>query len=297
MRILYPNIDRAKKSAKGLKSALQGISLNKAQFALARILEFRDWHELDQFYKENHEPKAFPVENGEQLAVVLCLKLAEKLDISWPDALYALSEAYIPDVNLKTEESYKAVWLKIMREKHDFPNKERAIGSIVNVKGLGSKPLYITASTHLISHGSFMVARADFKIITPESPLPLFVPARLIYPYGCYIEADGAKVLYSRDYMPLWRVKDNKKPERMDPWIKINYVDQKHFWNEGGNAWHSKKTFAPEQKILRDFGITALPKLADVLPELIFNPNIVTIGEAMDEVVKKLPRAKQLLAY
>ena len=56
------------------------------------------------------------------------------------------------------------------------------------------------------------VVVADNEVVFPKKTLPLFVPARLKLAYGYWTEADGSKVLFSRDYKPLWRLTEGRKP-------------------------------------------------------------------------------------
>ena len=37
-------------------------------------------------------------------------------------------------------------------------------------------------------------------------------------------------MLFSRDYLPLWRLRDGKPPERVEPWLWIKFVKQEWFF-------------------------------------------------------------------
>ena len=292
MRIIFPNIDRAKKSAKGLKSSLQDITLSTAQNNLAKISGFRDWHELNQAHKQNSISNIPPVDEGNQLAKGLALRLSNELEIGWSTALYAISKAHIIGIDLSSMKIYESVWLEIMQKKYDFSNQRHSIGSIVKLKVSGhmGEPCYLKRygkPTYLVSHDTADTMVADFEITVPRIPLEPFVPARLKYAYGYWVEEDGAKVLFSRDYKPLWRIRKNRIPERIVPWLWVDKIDEHWFWGEENSPWYKQSRFDEEEARLEGFGIKELPILADVLPNLIFNPRMKSIDDAVDAFAKR----------
>ena len=56
------------------------------------------------------------------------------------------------------------------------------------------------------------------EIIVPRMPLPAFEPMILRLPYGVWTEEDGSRVLFSRDYYPLWRIPPDGHVTPEDPW-------------------------------------------------------------------------------
>jgi hypothetical protein len=136
--------------------------------------------------------------------------------------------------------------------------------------------------TYLVTHSSVEACVADFETTTPREPLPLFVPARLKLAYGYWIEASNSKVLFSRDYKPLWRLANGRKPERLQPWFWIDKVEEEWFWDDSNTPWHSTGRLQEEERRLHGFGIQALPKLAEILPDLVFNESTKNIDSAVD---------------
>ena len=86
---------------------------------------------------------------------------------------------------------------------------------------------------------------------------------------------DGSKVLYSRDYKPLWRLLAGKNPERLQPWVRIKRIESQNFWDDSNTPWWSSHRREEEEQRLLDFGIRSLPKLVDTLPDLVFSNDIL----------------------
>lgn len=300
MRIIYPNIKNAKKSAKAIKSVLQNVTLSTVQNTLAKVSGYRNWHDLEQHQKENHGIQMSTPEEEKQLALMLSLRLSEQLNIDWQTAIYAISEAHIVGANLNNINTYESIWLEVLQKKYIFSKQRHSAGSIIKLKIAGrmGEPCYLSnygQPTNLISHASTNTSIADFEITVPRQPLPLFIPSRLKFAYGYWIESDGNQVLFSRDYIPLWRIQKNKRPERLDPWIRIKKVETHFFWDGKISPWYNQDRRDEENTRLKQFGINSLPKLVDFLPELIFNPEIKTVDNAIDALANsKSPKHKIL---
>ena len=86
-------------------------------------------------------------------------------------------------------------------------------------------------------------------------------------PYGIWTEQDGSKVLFSRDYCPLWKIQEGRAPERDEPnrWVNVS----KEEWILDETDFHSSPTDAIEKgfEILREHRIVSLPHLVDWLPK------------------------------
>jgi hypothetical protein len=137
---------------------------------------------------------------------------------------------------------------------------------------------------------------ADFEFVTPRVPLPLFVPARLYLAYGVWTEADGSKVLFSRDYMPLWRLRDHERPERLSPIEWINYADQSWFWTDANAPWDYPQRIGENIRRLEEFGVRGVPKLAEVLPALVFSTRALSLREKVQSYFQASPsEAENLL--
>jgi hypothetical protein len=130
-----------------------------------------------------------------------------------------------------------------------------------------------------------------------DRPVPLFIPMRLHLSYGAWTEQDGARVLFSRDYKPLWRLKDGEKPARMNPWERIRFEKQEWFWDDTTTPWSTTARYEQEIKRLQDFGVTALPRLVETLPYLVLRDDLTSAnnpqqswgfdGEPPEAVIKE----------
>ena len=93
--------------------------------------------------------------------------------------------------------------------------------------------------TYVISHQAISTV-GDFEYVSPRVAPPLFVPMRLYLPYGYWTEHDGSRVIFSRDYKPMWRLR-GRSIERVEPWLRISFVEQTHRWPRGQAPWSSKE--------------------------------------------------------
>lgn len=297
MRIYFRSIERAKKSAKALAASVNGISLSTAQEALAKSAGYRDWHELARTI--GRSPMEMRCTSGPDNrprpdTVSLALGLSNRLSLSVGDGLYALAEMKLPGVGIGDFESYEAMWLRLFRETQPLRDGERATGTVVKIDSPGWEGVGAIAIlkeygrlSHLITHKWPDSLVADFEVVFPGRPLSLFVPARLKLSYGVWTEEDGSKVLFSRDYKPLWRLTDGKKPERLRPWERIKWIESQHFWDDRNTPWWSARRLEEEENRLRGFGINCLPKLADALPDLLFDNDVRRVDGAVERMAER----------
>ncbi|TAK49866.1 MAG: hypothetical protein EPO23_01160 [Xanthobacteraceae bacterium] len=122
--------------------------------------------------------------------------------------------------------------------------------------------------TEVITHQAIMTI-ADFEYVSPRAARAFFLPMRLYLPYGYWTEADGSRVLFSRDYKPMWRLRDGHPIERLDPWLRIYFHQETHLWPSNEAPWSSKELKAFLDNYLIQNKIFLLPVLADALPLLV----------------------------
>jgi hypothetical protein len=133
----------------------------------------------------------------------------------------------------------------------------------------------------VLTNGGFLTI-ADFEFVSPRASVDLFIPQRLFLPYGCWTEADGASVLFSRDYLPLWRLRDGKPPERVESWLWIKFVKQEWFFRDGEEPWANRAAEAAAMGLLNERGLHRLPMSADALPLVLRNPSAHNIHDGAD---------------
>lgn len=83
---------------------------------------------------------------------------------------------------------------------------------------------------------------------------------RATLPYGCWTEDDGAKVLFARDYRPMWKIYPDGKvsPDegRRRRWGRtVNWVRMEHYFNDDNPPWRNKETAQKCKNILINYGI------------------------------------------
>ena len=297
MRIFFQNIERAKKSAKALAASVNGLPLSAAQATLAAMAGYRDWHDLAECICRGREKMLGASGQHDRFrpdAADLALGLSDRLGLSVGDGLYAVAEMRLPGIGIGDLESYEATWLRLFKETQPLRGGKRAPGTVVRINSPGWEGMGAIAilkkygrPTDLITHKSPNAGVADFEVVFPRKPLSLFVPARLKLAYGVWTEEDGSKVLFSRDYKPLWRLMDGKRPERLRPWLWIEWIDQQHFWDGMNTPWWSVRRLEEEEDRLRDFGIRCLPMLVETLPDLIFDSDLQTVGDAVERMAER----------
>ena len=99
------------------------------------------------------------------------------------------------------------------------------------------------------------------EIIVPRMPLPAFEPMILRLPYGVWTEEDGSRVLFSREYYPLWRIPTDGHVTPEDPWRWIPYIKKELFWDDCHPPWRNRQTEQEIEWRMAQMGITGTPKL------------------------------------
>jgi hypothetical protein len=124
------------------------------------------------------------------------------------------------------------------------------------------------------------------EIRIPQTPLPAFLPRRLRLAYGVWTEPSGAKVLFSRDYAPMWRLRDGEPPQQISPieWIKFEH--QEWFWEDATAPWEDRRRISEEEARLKSFDITGLPALIDLLPIMVSSTGNVQMPRRVLEAMR-----------
>jgi hypothetical protein len=274
MRYFFPNLTRPKMSAKILAD-IHHLSLSRAQRVVARTLGYSDWHDLERNHKENETfalDEFLTSEEQEHRHLALALKLSSELPISDGDAQYAISRWRLTGNRSLTLQQQINVRLGCFRNTVLPAPQPRQPGAVGRVVAGGWKELVILrrfgAPTEVVMHNGIGTV-ADFEYRSLKHAQSLFLPMRLYLPYGHWVESDGARVLFSRDYKPLWRLRNGKAPERIEPWVWIKFQEQTWFWDDSNPPWKDEATKLKMEKLLTHLGAVTLPILADGLPLLI----------------------------
>jgi hypothetical protein len=277
MRLHFPNTVRPKRAAKHLAAELS-VPLSSAQRAIAHGCGFRDWHELEREIASG-PPCPLDQSLSSETFVTrqrdLTLAIAHDLGAFDGDVQYALSTARLTGDRLPQLAEQIAIRTACWRAT-DLPvasvRQKGAVGEFRPDGGKAKSKTVILRSfgflTEVIRHSSILTIAAS-EYVSPRQPGALFIPMRLYLPYGYWNELDGARVLFSRDYHPLWRLRENMAPERVEPWTRIKFNNQAHLWDDGLAPWEAPMLETTLIELLAKSGVHQLPILADALPLLV----------------------------
>lgn len=284
MRIHVHDLQRPKAAARKLATfAPDTTQLSAVQHQLAVSLGYEDWHELQRQPKAPREPT---LELSQKAGLVA--DLSKRLQILPGDVQFALSSSRLIGPTKLSEQLdlRAAVWRKLIgppaRNKPGSVVRDRAYGrgEFTYLRRFGPpSSLYGRAVELLFDTGPGL--RGDFEVAQPRTAPPDFVPARLWLPYGCWTTRDGAEVLFSRDYLPLWRV-SAQGVERLEPWLWVEHIEsQRHF---GRSVWSSGPPREAAIAALEERRLTGLPMLVDAM-QILIETEVETVGEAVHQLM------------
>lgn len=266
MRILFPDLLRAKAAAKWLTRLSPQLKLSAAQEAVARSTGYRDWHELAG------RPPCTPSVSDLGTAQHVILHIADALDLMPGDVQYALAKARLFGAPWQLDD-HLVLTTRIWRERIFGAPARGKPGTIVKVRAHGeTRPAYLSRvgrPTHVVYDTGLGIC-ADFEAVTPRVPLTDFVPARLWLPYGYWTLRDGSEVIFARDYLPIWR-NSGGAIERTDPWLWINGIVETTVYSAqlGTTFWDRGRAREMALDHLAKRRIFELPRLVHALPHLI----------------------------
>jgi hypothetical protein len=307
MRFHFPNLDRPKKAAKRIARLLGGApALSKVQNGLAIALGYRDWHELELAHAASPPlplDQDLPAEEFHQRSAHLVLRLAKAMEISDSEAQYVLTDSRLTG-DLVTHDDQFAIRMACWRINGQWPLAGMA-GTVVRVPDYFAGPrqrgiltvAYDVSSEHQpvqVITDNRCGACSRHEITFPQVTEAAFVPHRLRFAYGAWAEAGGTHVLFSRDYAPMWRLRDGLPPQQVMSTDWIRFESQELFWEDATAPWDDPRRIAEEEERLKSFGIKGLPQLVDLLPAMV--DSIGNVEHASD-LLDKLRRRGALDAY
>lgn len=291
MRLSYPNLTRPKKSAK-IVARLLGLPLAAAQAAVARSCGYQDWHDFEINHAKNPlqvlDQSLGKAEYIERLTQLI-LAFAREADIVDGDAQFALALSRLTGDRPPSLGEQIELRLNCWRETVLPPAATRSRGAVGKLKspGLNGKVVILRSfgrPTTVITQKNVGTV-ADFEYVSPHNPPPLFLPLRLYLPYGHWIEADGAKVLFARDYKPMWRIREGISVERLNPSLWIRFREQVHYWDDGNTPWDEIEIRNKMEALLASLGVRCLPIWADALPIVVHDDKLSNFSMALDPLM------------
>jgi hypothetical protein len=288
MRFHFPNLIRPKKAAKRLSAAFPEIQLSSVQRAIAVACGYRDWHEFEDSHAAA-EPSTLDEHLSEdafrERAIPLLRCLAASLNVHDGDV-----QAALPAMRLTGNRGFTHVDHEIIRtacwRAGPIPwQGDRHPGAVFRIKSKGCSETEAhwwrqsSGGVKFVDDTTILGLCATYEVIVPRTRLEDFVPRRLWLPYGWMEMEDGSRVLFSRDYLPLWRIADGEV-ERLKPTADVSAYRNRHWFSEGDGPWSYGPAREAAERMLAEHGITALPRLVDVLPILIHDEHIDIKGAA-----------------
>ena len=288
MRFYFPNLTRPKKAAKHLSAVFPEIPLSSIQRAIAMACGYRDWHELEIGHAAA-EPSVLDEHLTEgafqERGITLSRSLAALLNVHDGDVQAALSGLRLTGNRTFTYEDHEVIRTACWRAGPIPWQGGRHPGVIFRIKSAGFSKTELhwwrksSGGVRFLDHSTTNGLVATFEAVVPRTRMKDFVPRRFWLPYGWMDMKDGSRVLFSRDYLPLWRIADGKV-ERLKPTANMSAFLERQWFREGDGPWSYGPAREAAERMLEDYGITALPRLADVLPILIQDEHIDVKGAA-----------------
>ncbi|MFT3940296.1 hypothetical protein [Rhodopseudomonas sp.] len=225
--------------------------------------------------------------------------MAGALSISDGEAQYALAASRLTGDRIASDDQF-AVRLQIWKSKGRWRSSGSG-GTVVRIPGNFAGPRQLGMLTADFGQGApspvqvitdnrcGIVSREEMTI--PRLPLPASLPNRLRFIYGVWTEPDGASVLFSRDYAPMWRLRDGALPQLVDPTAWIEHTQEEWFWDDADAPWDDPRRTAKEEAPLTSYGIVGLPLLVDVLPLQVTSVgNVPSVGRLIGQLRLCSPR-------
>ncbi|SBW04918.1 conserved hypothetical protein [uncultured Alphaproteobacteria bacterium] len=288
MRLFFPNLTRPKKAAKYLSGIFPRIPLSNAQQAVAMACGYRDWHEFETCHATS-EPSVLDEDLTDsafhERAGALSRSLAASLNMHDGDVQAALPGMRLTGNRAFSHDDHEAIRIACWRSGPIPWRAGRHAGAIFHIKSTGfpkDAPHWwrqSAAGVRFINHAIANGACATFEAVVPRTRLRDFVPRLLWLPYGWMDMEDSSRVLFSRDYLPLWRIIGGKV-ERIKPTTEVHAYRNRQWFRESGQPWSHGSAKEAAEHMLAGYGITSLPRLADVLPILIHDEHIDIRGAA-----------------
>ena len=285
MRIPHTDISRPKRTAK-LISRVSGRPLSKCQQAIAKGTGYRDWHELERQVSEQKMSALGSYVSLEDQANVILL-IAEIMETDLGPVQFASAEGRLFTTEVSDVDVQLTVRGSALRKSSIPYLGKRMRGEIgkINAAGFRTFPVILKsygAPTKTLTNRSPDTGCADFEYVSPRAQQKFYIPSRLYLAYGQWKEPNGSTVLFSRDYKPMWRLRDGKLPEPVKPSQRIRKVAEEWFWDDTDTPWQNKRRHREEIARLTKLGVRTLPLLVDVLPLLVNRDDVSSIGSAVE---------------
>lgn len=258
-----------KRAAQNLSKLPEAGSLSACQTILAKATGHRDLHHAQALQaRRGSVPIAAP--SATQVQILDALEKATGGKVG--PILNALQRARFFGPKADPEEALNVRADLFSRE---FPaTNRRVLGSPCRIKEEGRPARRALLISRGEDRNSLCEAMTDHGIATcvgfelaQHRTGHFFIPMRFWMPYGVWTEEDGSKVLFSRDYCPLWKIHEGSAPTQDDPNRAVRFTDQQWFFDEMTFRQPADVARKRGLEILREYRVVSTPKLVEWLPE------------------------------
>lgn len=285
MTHFFPNLRLPKLAAKSISDDL-GLPLSTTQKGIAVACGFQDWHDMANNHMRSQECRldrdlcrAEYIERQARTVV----DLANALDVALGDAQHALAISRLFGSSTVLLRDQVDIRLRCLRLTSMPPMGRRLAGAVGKLRSPGRSGEVVILReygrpTSVITQKNIGTV-GDFEYVSPRFGAEFFLPYRLYLPYGIWRLSDGSRVLFSRDYAPLWLLREGERPVRIEPWKHIDWQERHYLWGDHRTPWGSQALCSELFALLEEAGIRTLPILADGLP-LLLNPEATSMADA-----------------
>lgn len=258
-----------KRAAQNLSKLPGTGSVSACQTILAKATGHRDLHHAQALQAQRaNAPNAAP--SATQVEILAYLDKSTGCKVG--PILNELQKARFFGPNADPEEALK---IRADLFSKEFPATDRrALGAPCKINEEGRPARRALLISRGEGRNSICEAMTDHGIVTcvgfelaQHRAGIFFIPMRFWMPYGVWTEEDGSKVLFSRDYCPLWKIKKDCAPTQDDPNRAVHFTDQQWFFDEMAFRQPADVACSRGFEILRDYRVASVPKLVEWLPE------------------------------
>jgi len=257
-----------KRASQSISKLDKAGSLSACQAALARATGHRDVHHMQALQAKGHLVASATTD----VRASIVSNLYKITGLRAGDLLDALIRARFFD---GSPDPAMSLAVREAMFDADFADRGRhAVGSSCRIKASGyndQRALVVERGEGPNSRSRAMMDHNIYSFVSREMPAyragSVFIPLRFWMPYGFWVEEDGSKIIFSRDYCPLWKIQEGKSPLRDDPDREVMFIDQQRFFDEGSFTGPIDDVMEQGMEILRQHRVVSLPRLVEWFPE------------------------------
>lgn len=273
MRLFFCSTAAIKRAAKQLTSPHK---LSERHDLLAKSCGYRDFHDVTKNLVTANEVTSQRSKLSVGDWADLVIRIADETGKEYGETQYQLLIAHFLPIVFLPVEGAISLREKIFERTTLPPAVGRVRGAVVRFKpggrGKGERAFFLReqkeeGNTLLLADNHIKASKvATNECVIPREPLPSFIPTRLYEPYGYLTEDDGTIIIFSRDYLALWKIVSGGAVERPLPFAVSMSNEAKWFRKPRQNL---REDIAAESGALQKFRLIGFPRLVETLPRLI----------------------------